>query len=58
MYKNQTYEVIKKRILDSNISDIDKKEGSFTNNMVSPIAVEFAKTYIDLLYSKTFEWIA
>ena len=47
MYKNQTYEVIKKRILDGNISDIDKKEGSFTNNMVSPIAVEFAKTYIE-----------
>lgn len=47
MYKDQTYEVIKERILDGNISDIDKKEGSFTNNMISPIAVEFARTYIE-----------
>ena len=47
MYKNQTYEVIKNRILDGNISDIDKKEGSFTNNMVSPISIELAKTYIE-----------
>ncbi|MEG1008998.1 MAG: baseplate J/gp47 family protein, partial [Clostridia bacterium] len=47
MYKDQTYEVIKERILDENISNIDKKEGSFTNNMVSPIAVEFARTYME-----------
>ena len=47
MYKDQTYEVIKERILDGNISSIDKKEGSFTNNMISPIAVEFARTYME-----------
>lgn len=47
MYKDQTYEVIKERILDGNISNIDKKEGSFTNNMISPIAVEFARTYME-----------
>ena len=47
MYKDQTYEVIKERILNGNISNIDKKEGSFTNNMISPIAVEFARTYME-----------
>lgn len=45
MYSEQTYEKIKQRILDD--IDIDTREGSFTNNMISPISVEFAKTYIE-----------
>ena len=46
MFSEQTYEVIKQRILDNIDKDIDKREGSFTNTMVSPIAVELAQTYI------------
>ena len=46
MFSGQTYEVIKQRILDNIDKDIDKREGSFTNTMVSPIAVELAQTYI------------
>ena len=37
-YNQETYEAIKNRIL-LNIDDIvDKREGSFVNNMVSPVA--------------------
>ena len=47
MYSEQTYEVIKQRILENNISNVDKREGSFTHDMSSPIAVELARTYIE-----------
>lgn len=48
MFSNQTYEVIKQRILDNVNIDIDKREGSFTSNMVSPLAEELAKAYINM----------
>lgn len=48
MFSNQTYEVIKQRILDNINIDIDKREGSFTSNMVSPLAEELAKAYINI----------
>ena len=48
MFSNQTYEVIKQRILDNINIEIDKREGSFTSNMVSPLAEELAKTYINM----------
>lgn len=44
----QTFEVIVQRILDNINIDIDKREGSFMSNMVSPIAVELAKAYIQM----------
>lgn len=47
MYSNQTYEVIKERILNDTNINVDKREGSFVNNMVSPIAIEFTRTYIE-----------
>ncbi|UEL47361.1 baseplate J/gp47 family protein [Terrisporobacter hibernicus] len=47
MYSAQTYDVIKERILDNNTSDVDKSEGSFTHDMIAPIATEFARTYIE-----------
>lgn len=47
MYNEQTYDVIKERILNNNTSDVDKSEGSFTNDMISPVATEFAKAYIE-----------
>ena len=48
MFTNQTYEVIKQRILDNIAIDIDKREGSFTSNMVSAISEELAKAYINM----------
>ena len=48
MFSNQTYEVIKQRILDNINIDIDKREGSFTSNMVAPIVEELAKAYINM----------
>ena len=48
MFTNQTYEVIRQRILDNTNIDIDKREGSFTSNMISPIAEELTKAYINM----------
>lgn len=44
---SKTYENIKNRMLDNMNIDIDKREGSFLNNMVSPISQELAKAYIE-----------
>ncbi|MBP3932050.1 MAG: baseplate J/gp47 family protein [Peptostreptococcaceae bacterium] len=48
MFDNQTYENIRQRILDNINIDIDKREGSFTSNMVSALAEELAKAYINM----------
>ena len=48
MFSNQTYEVIRQRILDNINIHIDKREGSFTSNMISPIAKEITKSYINM----------
>ena len=45
---SNTYENIKQRILDNINIDIDKREGSFTSNMVSALAEELAKAYINM----------
>ena len=47
-YNQETYQVIRQRMLDNMTNDIDKREGSFVSNMVSPVGVEFAKYYIEL----------
>lgn len=47
-YNQETYEAIRKRMLDNMSNDIDKREGSFVSNMVSPVGVEFAKCYMEL----------
>lgn len=47
MYNNQTYELIKARILNSITANIDKREGSFIQDMISPIATEITKAYIE-----------
>ena len=47
MFSNQTYEAIKQRILNNIQTDIDKREGSFTQNLISPISQELAKFYIE-----------
>lgn len=48
MFDNMTYEEIRQRILDNINLDIDKREGSFLSNTVSPLSVELAKTYLDM----------
>ena len=48
MFSQQTYEVIKERTLDNININIDKREGSFLNNTISPLAVELAKAYIEM----------
>ena len=47
-YNQETYQVIRQRMLDNMTNDIDKREGSFVSNMVSPVGTEFAKYYIEL----------
>ena len=47
MFSNQTYEAIKQRILNNIQTDIDKREGSFTQNLISPVSQELAKFYIE-----------
>lgn len=44
---SNTYENIKQRILDNININIDKREGSFTSNMISPLSQELAKIYIE-----------
>ena len=48
MFSNQKYETIKQRILDNTNISIDKREGSFISNMISPISQELAKAYINM----------
>ena len=47
-YNQETYPVIRQRMLNNMSNDIDKREGSFISNMVSPVGVEFAKYYMEL----------
>lgn len=44
MYEDKTYENIKENIL-SNINDLDKREGSFMSDMVSPVSIELEGVY-------------
>lgn len=48
MYENQTEEVIKQRMLNAVPSDLDKREGSFIYDALSPAAIELALVYIEL----------
>lgn len=44
---SKTYEEIKQRVLNNTDIDVDKREGSFLNNMASPLCYELAKFYIE-----------
>lgn len=44
---SKTYEEIKQRVLSNTNIDVDKREGSFLNNMASPLCYELAKFYIE-----------
>lgn len=48
MYENQTYEAILKKMLDSCPSTLDKSEGSFLYDAISPMAIELALAYAEL----------
>lgn len=48
MYEKQTEEVIKQRMLGRIPSDVDKSEGSFVYDAISPAAIELAQAYIEL----------
>lgn len=43
MYENKTYETIKNNILSK--INLDTREGSFINDMVSPVSIEFSNAY-------------
>lgn len=48
MFSSQTYEVIRQRILDKFPNLLNKREGSYSSNLISPTSVELAKAYINM----------
>lgn len=48
MFDNQTYEAIMARLLAAVPDDLDKREGSFIWDSLSPAALELAQAYIEL----------
>lgn len=48
MYEQQTKQAILQRMLDTSPSDIDKRQGSVTFDLLSPAAIELAQVYIEL----------
>ncbi|HAR86516.1 MAG TPA: baseplate J protein, partial [Clostridium sp.] len=44
MYENKTYDTIKANILE-NITTVNKNEGSFVNETISPVALEIGTVY-------------
>lgn len=48
MFENQTFEVIRQRMLDTIHESIDKRQGSVTWDLLSPAAIELAQVYIAL----------
>jgi uncharacterized phage protein gp47/JayE len=47
-YENETKDAILQRMLDATSSDIDKRQGSVTYDMLSPAALELAQAFIEL----------
>ena len=48
MFSEKTFETIRDNILNNISTVLDKREGSFTYDMISAISVELAKAYIDM----------
>lgn len=48
MFSTQTYENIKNRILEKFPNQLDKREGSYSNNLISPLVSEIAKVYMKM----------
>lgn len=47
MYE-ESFDTIKSRMLNNLDSDLDKREGSFVNDMYAPISVELSKAYMEM----------
>lgn len=47
-YEDQTENVIKQRMLNNTPSELDKREGAFIYDSISPVAIELAQSYIEL----------
>lgn len=56
MYENQTYDAIMARLLAAVPDTLDKREGSFIWDALSPAALELAQAYfnLDIAYQQTF----
>ena len=56
MFENQTEQVIEKRMLDSMLKSIDKREGSIAYDATMPAAIEFMLLYsvVDYFLKNTF----
>ena len=48
MFSDKTFESIRDNILNNISATLDKREGSFTHDMVSSVAGELAKAYINM----------
>jgi len=48
LYENKSYENIKQEILNNINLSLNKSEGSFLNDMVSPIALKFKDMFVEL----------
>ncbi|MCD9024307.1 baseplate J/gp47 family protein [Cohnella silvisoli] len=48
MYETQTKAAILQRMLDASPADIDKRQGSVTNDLLSPASIELALAYTEL----------
>ncbi len=48
MFENETEQLIKQRLLNTVPSDLEKREGSFIYDAISPAAIELALAYIEL----------
>lgn len=47
-YEHQTKQAILQRMLEASPTDIDKRQGSFTYDLLSPAAIELALAYVEL----------
>ncbi|MEW9697936.1 baseplate J/gp47 family protein [Paenibacillus sp. SI8] len=48
MYETQTKATVLQRMLDATASDIDKRQGALTFDMLSPASIELALAYVEL----------
>lgn len=47
-YEDQTFAAILARMLAASPDDIDKRQGSVTNDLLSPAAIELSRAYVEL----------
>ena len=57
MHEDKTPEAIKADIKSNLKTDIDKREGSFTDDMAGPVALELNKFYTSLNAARRIVWV-